>query len=114
MQVAIQHEQDRLQQAIIRYQQSIVGSKSHGDLDLSDVNTWDQVLRVVDKASEKYNDESGGWGKVRKAFRKFGRSNKVFEAWAEVLPSQSEYFSVLCGGLKLIFGVRSFLSPTEC
>ncbi|KAF2647326.1 hypothetical protein K491DRAFT_709242 [Lophiostoma macrostomum CBS 122681] len=34
--------------------------------------------------------------------RSFGRNNKVFETWASLLPSDSEYVSVLCGGLKLI------------
>jgi hypothetical protein len=59
----------------------------------------------MDNASELYNDVPGRWGKIRKGLRKFGKTNAAFAAWAELLPSQSEYVSVLCGGLKLIFGV---------
>ncbi|EQL38730.1 hypothetical protein BDFG_00275 [Blastomyces dermatitidis ATCC 26199] len=73
------------------------------DVTTKSVHAWEEVLQEVKKASDEYNDVSGSWGHIRKGLRSFGKNNKAFEAWASVLPSQSHYFSLLCGGLKLIF-----------
>ena len=75
-------------------------------LDWNRAHTWEEVLEEVDKAAQSYNDNSTGWGKVRKAFRSVGNNEKVFAAWLNLLPAQSQYCSIICGGLKLIFGVR--------
>jgi len=103
--VAVEEEKQRFRQAIANYQALTAGSKYNTSLDLNQLHTWEEVLESVNDASERYNDVSGCWGKIRKGFRKFGVNNQVFQAWAELLPSQSQYFSILCGGLKLIFGV---------
>ena len=68
-------------------------------------HTWKEVLEEVDVASSQYNDPSGFWGKIRKVFRRGGDNAGPASAWLALLPTQSEYFSVLCGGLKLIIGV---------
>lgn len=61
----------------------------------------------MNAASERYNDVSGFWGKIRKGLRSFGDKDRVFDAWAGLLPQQSQYLSVLCGGLKLIFSAST-------
>ena len=104
--MTVEEEKQRFKQAVEKYQSSTAGSKYYTRLDLNQLHTWEEVLESVNDASERYNDVTGYWGKIRKAFRRFGKNNQVFQAWAELLPSQSQYFSILCGGLKLIFGVR--------
>ena len=81
------------------YKTNIVSDKTH---------TWEEVLAEIETASERYNSVSGFWGKIRKGLRSFGSNNKAFDAWAGLLPTQSQYLSVLCGGLKLIFNVRIY------
>lgn len=68
-------------------------------------HTWEQVLEEVDNAANQYKDASTFWGKLRQGFRKFGINNDALTAWIDLLPSQSQYFSIICGGLKLILGV---------
>ena len=74
-------------------------------IDWDHFHTWDEVLEEVDKAAQSYNDNSKSWGKIRKAFRSIGRNHNVFAAWLDFLPTQSQYCSIVCGGLKLILGV---------
>ena len=74
-------------------------------MDWDHVHTWEEVLDVIDKAAESHNGTSGAWGKVRKSFRSVGNNHKVFATWINLLPTQSQYASVVCGGLKVIFGV---------
>lgn len=72
-----------------------------------DTHTMKDVWAIVDAAVEKYKveDVKGFWGKIRKAFRKLGENNEVVDGWLGLLPTESNYLSVLCGGLKLILGV---------
>lgn len=72
------------------------------------VHTWDEVLAEVDHIACQYKDIAGFWAKIRKGLRKFGDNDSAFDAWTELLPTQSLYCSVLCGGLKLVIRVCSF------
>ena len=66
---------------------------------------WEEVLEIVEKTAQDCNDSSGVWGRVRKAFRSLGNNHKVFAAWMNILPTQSQYASIICGALKLVLGV---------
>jgi len=91
-----------------------VGSKFKTEVADKPIHTWEDVLAEVERAEVVYSDASGAWGKIQKGLRKFGSNARAFEAWASLLPSESEYTSVLCGGLKLIFGVCiSYISITS-
>ena len=92
--------------AIETYEEITKDSKYKTNIVSSATHTWEEVLAEVNTASERYNDVSGYWGKIRKGLRSFGNNNQVFDVWAGLLPTQSNYFSILCGGLKLIFSVR--------
>ncbi len=96
-------------EAAMDYERSAIAADSEykASIDWSHVHTWEEVLEEVDRAAQSYNDTSNVWGKVRKAFRSVGGNQQVFVAWLELLPIQSEYCSIVCGGLKLIFGVCS-------
>jgi len=87
------------------YENTTAGSKFKTDVTHKPVHTWDDVLAEVQQAQDTCSDASGIWGKIQKGLRKFGSNANAFEAWAGLLPSGSEYISILCGGLKLIFGV---------
>ena len=76
------------------------------EIDWQHAHTWEEVLEEVEEAAASFNDSSSTWGKVRKAFRSIGSNDTVFKAWLEFLPTQSQYCSIVCGGLKLILGVR--------
>ena len=99
-------EKRLFQAAIEQYEDTTKNSKYKTNIVSNATHTWEGVLAEVNAASERYNDVSGFWGKIRKGLRSFGANNKVFDAWAGLLPTQSNYLSVLCGGLKLIFSVR--------
>jgi len=91
--------------ALQKYQEQTSGTKFSQSLDLDKLHSWSEVLEAVNDASICYDHPKGHWGKIRKALRKFGRNSHAFDAWARLLPSQSQYFSILCGGLQLIIGV---------
>ena len=80
--------------------------KRNSEIDWQHTHTWEEVLKEVEIAATTFNETSSTWGKLRKAFRSMGSNHKVFKAWLEFLPNQSQYCSIVCGGLKLILGVR--------
>ena len=45
------------------------------------------------------------WDKIYDAFVKLGKNKDNINGWLGLLPSESEYFSVLCGGFKLVLEV---------
>lgn len=69
-------------------------------------------MKEVDKVEDKYKIEGvkGFWGPLRSSFRKFGENHKAFTAWIGLLPTESHYISILCGGLKLIIGAAARLN----
>jgi hypothetical protein len=107
-------EKQRFQLAMEEYESTTTGSKFKTEVTEKPVHTWDDVLAEVQRAEDTYYDASGMWGKIRKALRSFGKNSKAFQAWASLLPSGSEYFSVLCGGLTLIFGVGIPATWSHC
>jgi hypothetical protein len=96
--------------ALAKYQEQTSGTKFKQRLDLDKSHSWDEVLEAVNDASVQYNHPEGHWGKIRKGLRQFGRNHDAFSAWAQLLPSQSQYFSLLCGGLQLIINVSFTLT----
>lgn len=68
--------------------------------DLVTVNSWKDVLDLVDEAVKKY-DKSG---KVRKGMRKLSDNAPAIQAWMGLFPSTS-YSSTLCSGIKMVLDV---------
>lgn len=82
-------------------------------MDFQSQNTWEEVMAMVEWAKENYENPEGRWGSLRKCFRKLGKktgSVPPLDGWMALLPSQSEYASVICGGIKLIIGVSYILN----
>ncbi|KAH9224701.1 hypothetical protein DL95DRAFT_516944 [Leptodontidium sp. 2 PMI_412] len=97
-------ERKRFKLAMESYEKTTAGTKFKTDVTSNEIHTWEEVLEELNIASENYNDVSGLWGKIRRGCRSFGKNNKVFTAWSSLLPTESQYFSILCGGVKLIIG----------
>jgi len=71
-------------------------------------HSLDQLWQVIETAANtyQYRDVRGCWGNIRKAFRKLGDRQQTIDGWLGLLPRESQYLSVVCGGLKLIIQVR--------
>ena len=81
--------------AMETYEKTIKDSKYNTNIVSDATHTWEEVLDEVNAASVHYNDVSGFWGKIRKGLRSFGVNNPVFDAWASLLPNQSQCLSTL-------------------
>lgn len=69
--------------------------------------TWDDVLSAQESFSQERENETsrGVKGFAYKHLRRFGDNSETFQAWLNLLPTDSHYLSVLCGGLTLVLGV---------
>lgn len=78
-------------------------------MDITADYTWNNVLSAQKSCfEERQNLMSGGVsGLVYKNLRKFGDNSETFQSWLKMLPAESHYFSVLCGGLTSNPGCQS-------
>ncbi|KAL8391294.1 hypothetical protein RB595_010058 [Gaeumannomyces hyphopodioides] len=104
----VKEEEERFVALLEKYEQGAKGKDKTG-IDPYGKHTIQELLAVVESAVDKYQnaDTKGLWGKVRLAFRKLGGSGDVITGWLGLLPSETEYLSVVCGGLKLIIKAAS-------
>ena len=81
------------------------------DFDIRKAHNWDEVQQAARLAETKYKKDG-----TRSIFGKIGRgiqrSTPAVEPWLELIPN-GNYTSVLCGGLKIAFGVRSRKSTLQ-
>ena len=80
------------------------GTASH---DIRARHTWDDVLSMQHRLSEERDvkNSKGLRGFLHKGLHRVGDKSESFQAWLKLLPTQSHYLSVLCGGLTLLLGV---------
>jgi hypothetical protein len=101
-------EKKRFSDALAEWE-SKVKPEHKTKVDISQTHTWKEVLQAVDDAKQSYDDPEGrlGWlrGRLRKIGDKAGSAAPLLDGWLGLLPSGSEYGSVICGGIKLIVGV---------
>lgn len=99
-------QEDRFRAAMREYENNAKQKYKTG-VDVDDAHSVDQLWQVIDSAIEGYTskDRDGVWGKVRMGFRKLGDGSEAMQGWLGLLPTESEYMSVVCGGLKLILKV---------
>lgn len=84
--------------------------KAFVQFDLEDKHSWDEVLQEARFAEQKYNRNAKGLrGMGHRVFRIVGDNAAAANPWLNILPD-SEYTSVLCGGLKLIFEAAGRMS----
>ena len=91
-----------------------VAAKDSGSVQM-DTNadyTWSDVLSAQESFCQGREIETsrGVRGLVYKQLRKFGDNSETFRSWLKLLPTESHYLSVLCGGLTLILGAARQMS----
>ena len=98
----------------LEYYENTADPKYKTDVSLQGVNhTWEEVIDEVNLIAGQYKDKSGFWAKIRRSLRKCGENSQAFAGWLELLPSDSEYFSIICGGLKLIIKAAARLKDVR-
>lgn len=99
-------EEDRFREAMEFYEKN-AKTKYKTGVDLSSAHSVEQLWKIIDTEVEKYlaKDKKGAWGKIRHAFRKLGDGSEAVKGWLGLIPSESHYLSIVCGGLKLIIQV---------
>lgn len=73
-----------------------------------DVNhTVRQLESLVAEALKEHQemDSDGVWGKINQACKALGNGKDDVDSWLGLLPTECEYLSVVCGGMKLIVKV---------
>ncbi|MCJ1462582.1 hypothetical protein MMC07_001184 [Pseudocyphellaria aurata] len=92
---------------IQRYAETTQLKEHASSFNIRGMHSWDEVTQAANLAEEKYlKDAKGPKGSIRRFFRLTGDNARVIEPWVNLLPND-QYFSVLCGGLKLILGVAA-------
>ena len=98
--------QQTFAKAMQEYQEK-VAPKYRVEINLQALHNWDEVIERAEVARNEYNGvaEKGILKRMRFGFRSFCTAAPAIEAWFRLLPSDSIYGSVLCGGIGLILGV---------
>lgn len=99
-------QEDGFKEAMRMYEYN-APEKYRTGVDLDSPHSTAQLWKMVDTAVERYHskEKDGVWGKVVHAFRKLGDGSDAVQGWLGLLPTESHYMSVVCGGLKLIISV---------
>ncbi|GKZ81942.1 hypothetical protein AnigIFM56816_006472 [Aspergillus niger] len=106
-------EVDEFCQVIQCYSNETKGTSEYGDghgvgrFDIYGAHSWKEVVNIVQAVEKDYNHSATGWkGLARRAFRKLGEHAEDFNPWLDLLPDD-KYFSIACGGLKIVLGMAA-------
>ncbi|KAI1150758.1 hypothetical protein F4825DRAFT_425466 [Nemania diffusa] len=72
---------------------------------IQSTHTWAEVISEAKCAEIKYNkkaDKESPFGRVRGFFRSLRSNSPAIQNWLSLLPSDSMYGSLICGGFKVI------------
>lgn len=99
--------------ATVNRYNAVAKESGSAPMDITADYTWSNVSSAQKSfLEERQNLKSGGAsGFVYKNLRKLGDNSETFQSWLKLLPTESHYLSVLCGGLTLILGVSRILRP---
>ena len=88
-------------------------ARRHGnvEMDIRADHTWEDVLSMQQRVcTERYAANSKGHKSFwQTKIRKFSDNSESFKSWLKLLPKESHYLSVLCGGLTLILEASSVM-----
>lgn len=77
------------------------------EFDIRGRHSWAEVIGQLDLAKQSYEDKAKGrHGVLRKGARWFSDHVETFDPWARLIPD-TDYSSVICGGLKFVFAVSA-------
>lgn len=96
--------------------ESNLSDKYKTRFDLRTKHTWSEVIEEATTAETKYQKKGDGespFGKVRGFFRTLQMKSPVAEGWLDLLPSQTEYMSLVCGGFKVILRAATRMNDVK-
>jgi hypothetical protein len=75
-------------------------------VELSETHSIDDVMTAIEATMKIYNEkaEKGMYAPLRRAFQKIG-NYQACQSWIQLAPTQSAYFSLVCGGVMLLLEV---------
>ena len=84
-----------------------VPAKYKTGIDIDHPHSIGDVIEQIDLSLTDYKNENEKtvWQFIRKGWWKLGESQDGIKNWMALLPSESEYMSLICGGLNLIIKV---------
>ncbi|KAJ8133034.1 hypothetical protein O1611_g590 [Lasiodiplodia mahajangana] len=91
-------------EALQSFEDSLPESLKTG-FNLQSKHTWAEVISEAKCAEIKYNkkaDKESPFGRVRGFFRSLRSNSPAIQNWLSLLPSDSMYGSLICGGIKVI------------
>lgn len=99
-------EESRFKHAM-KYYEDTAKEKYKTGVNVDDTHSIQQLWQVIDDVTNNYTspNQNGRWGKIRMVFKKIGEGSEAIQGWLGLLPDESEYLSIVCGGLKLILKV---------
>ena len=100
-------------QCLLQNYEKTTGNRYRTNIKIDELHSWEQVLAQVDYAASAYKDKSNLWSKVRRGMKRFGENHNAFNAWLHLLPTESQYCSIICGGLKLIINAAARLKEVR-
>lgn len=103
---ALSGSQRAFTDALAKYQEG-VKIKYKSGVDLGATHDWDEVMKYVNEARDRYTGvgEEGIMKKIDNRLKTFQTAAPAIQAWLKLLPSTSTYGSVVCGGLTIILEV---------
>ncbi|KAJ8110743.1 hypothetical protein OPT61_g6490 [Boeremia exigua] len=99
---------------IQQYEKTLHGSDSAASIDICGTHSWEEVIQTARNAQKAYEAKAktGAKGHLRRYLRHFCDYESTFTPWVGLLPSD-QYFSVLCGSLKLVLGIAGKRSESR-
>ena len=83
-----------------------------GDLpDLKRTHTFEEVVALLEAASNEYQSKKGILPKIWRVFRD---NCDAFQGWMKLLPDGGEYTSAVCGSFKMIITVSLYSLVWVC
>ncbi|OJJ76616.1 hypothetical protein ASPBRDRAFT_192736 [Aspergillus brasiliensis CBS 101740] len=102
--LSVNEEEQRFLQAMRDYENN-AKTKYKTGINVDEVHSMEDLWQSVDLIAVKYKNretEKDMWNRVRNAFRNLGDHEAAVEGWLGLVPAESNYMSVVCGGLKFI------------
>ena len=104
-----EEEEKRLFFDAVQEYNATIDSKDRINVCTNTIHNIGEVIDLIRISQEKYKlrDKDGFWGKIRRAFKKLGSHDKSGGDWMKLLPQDSYYISIICGGLMIILRVSA-------
>jgi hypothetical protein len=102
----VKKDEEDFRAAVTIYEQQ-AKTKYKVGVELSKTHSIDEVMTAIKAAIKTYDEkaEHGFCAPLRKAFRKIGNHQNTCQSWIQLAPTQSAYFSLVCGGVMLLLEV---------